>query len=89
MHQRGDVLNVRRAQVVRVHHLLQCVSRRMRVAAGGVEFERGLGQRPACAQAIHQLARVGVAGHAGGHALWAFQNAARASEATLRQVGGG
>jgi hypothetical protein len=74
-------------QTVRLHHMQQGVGRRVRVAAAGVVLERGLGRGPPRAQAVHQAARIGIARHASGHALRAFQNVGRAREAVFGQVG--
>lgn len=87
VHQGFDRRQVGGAQAMFAHHVLQGVGRRVGVAARGVVFERGLGQGPALAQAVEQPAGVGVAGHAGGQALRALEDALRAGEAVLRQVG--
>jgi len=60
----------------------------MGMPARGVELERGFRQRPAAAETIRQLARVGVAGHAGGHALLALENVLRAGQALFGEVRG-
>ncbi|MNI48867.1 hypothetical protein D3C73_1034540 [compost metagenome] len=54
-----------------------------------MELERRLRQRPAFAQAIAKLGRVGIRGHARRHALRTFQDVARAGEALACQVRGG
>ncbi|MNN15359.1 hypothetical protein D3C81_1284610 [compost metagenome] len=57
------------------------------MAARGKELERGLGGGPARAQAVGQRGGIGVARHAGGHALPAFEDLLRAGEARARQPG--
>ena len=60
----------------------------MRVAAAGVPLEGRFGRGPAGAEAIGQLRRIGIAAHAGRHALRAGKDVGRAGEAVLRQIGG-
>jgi hypothetical protein len=48
----GDLGHVADLQAVTLHDLQQRIGRRVRVAAGGMPFERGLGRGPARAQAI-------------------------------------
>ena len=88
MHMRGDAGDVGRSQVVCLDDLEQRVGRRVGVAARGVELERGFQQRPAHAQTVDKFCRIGVARHAGGHALRALQDAPGAGEAIARQEGG-
>ena len=71
-----------------LQELLQRIGRRMRVAAGCVELERGLGQCPARPEAIGQARRVRVARHAGRQALGAVEDAAGAREAVPGEIGG-
>ena len=72
---------------MRLNHLQQRVGRRMGVAAAGVVLERGLGGGPAPAEAIGQLGDVGIARHAGRHALRSFKNLRGTGKAVLREVG--
>ncbi|KAG0760623.1 hypothetical protein G6F22_019080 [Rhizopus arrhizus] len=53
-----------------------------------MELERGFSQRPALPQAVAELGRVGIGGHAGRHALRTFQDVAGAGEALARQIRG-
>ncbi len=81
-----DAREVGRFELVRLHHLKQCVGCWMRVAAGSVVFERGLGRGPASPQAIGQSGRVCVTGHAGGHALRALKNLRGTGKTVTRQT---
>ncbi|MNU71772.1 hypothetical protein D3C71_612070 [compost metagenome] len=87
VHVGRDLGNIRRLELVLFHHLQQRVGGRVRVAAGGVVLERGLGQRPARAQAVGELGGIGVARHAHAQPLRAFEDLRRAREAVLREVG--
>jgi hypothetical protein len=60
----GDLGDVADLQAVTLHDLQQRIGRRVRVAAGGMPFERGLGRGPARAQAIGEAGGVGIRGHA-------------------------
>ena len=87
VHMGGEAADLVGAQVVRLHHLLQGVGGRMGVPARGVELERGLGQRPALAQAVDQAGRIGVARHARCEALRTLEDAARPGEPFEREIG--
>ena len=54
-----------------------------------MEFERRFEDGPACAEAVSQSCRIGVARHAGGHALPALEDLLGAGEAVLCQEDGG
>ncbi len=82
---RGDVIG---PEPFALHQRQQRIGRRVGMAAGGVELERGFRQRPARAEPVGQLARLGIAGHARGHALLAFKDVLRAGQAIGGQVGG-
>ncbi len=82
---RGDVIG---PEPFALHQRQQRIGRRVGMPAGGVELERGFRQRPARAEPVGQLARLGIAGHARRHALLAFEDVLRAGQAIGGQVGG-
>ena len=87
MHMCNHPRQVRMLEPMRLHHLQQGVGCWMRMAAGSVVFERCLGRGPARPQAIGQLGRVCVTGHAGGHALRTFKNLRRPGKTVTGQTG--
>ena len=90
-----DLRDIARRETMLVHDSEQSVRSGMRVTASRVILERGFRGRPATAQPIDETRRIGVARHACGHALRAFENVRGALEAVggeLRRhqaVGGG
>src|SRR5690606_5289815 len=88
VHAGGDPGDLVGGEVLALHQQQQRIGGRVGVTAGGVELEAGFHQRPALAQAVGQPARISVLGHAGGHALLAFQDVARPGQPLGGQVGG-
>ena len=74
VHMRDDTRQVLRLQRVVLHHLQQRIGCRVRVAAAGVVLEGSFSRGPAAAQPVGQARRIGVARHAGRHALRAGKN---------------
>ena len=87
VHVAGDLRQVGGGQAVVLHDLQQRVGGRVRVAAGGMPFERGLGRGPARADAVREARGVGVRGHACRQALRPGEDVLRARESVLGQVG--
>ncbi len=86
VHLRDHARQVLRLQLMRLHDLQKRVRRRVRMTARGMVFERGFSRRPAAAEPVGELAHIGIARHAGGHALRAFQNLGRAGETVFGQI---
>ncbi|MNN82153.1 hypothetical protein D3C81_1990570 [compost metagenome] len=88
MHAGDDPGDLFMAKAFALHQQQQGIGGGVGVATRSVVLERGFHQRPASAQAVAQARRVGIAGHAGGHALFAFEDIACTAQAIGGQVGG-
>ena len=86
VHVAGDFGDILGAEVLALHQELECVGGGVGVAAGGVPFEGGFFGGPAGAEAVGEARWVGVAGHAGGEALFAFENTGCALEAVAGEI---
>src|SRR5579862_2789577 len=82
----GYASNIMRKQVVSLDHLKQGIRCRMSMAATGMKFKGRLGCGPALTQTRSQLGGIGIPGHCGCHALWAFKDAFGASESFAGEV---
>ena len=96
VHMGDHACQVLRPEGVFTHHLRQRVRGGMRVAAARMELEGGFDRGPAphaadvvgtiaVAESVHQLCRVGIAGHAGRQPLRTFEDLRGAGETIARQ----